>query len=218
MESIKGLSTGKKILWVSTLLVVVLAGVLLWNYFSNPANVLGRNLPVIYGHSWAAIDYDNPRATVGDADYVFVGEIKGVVKTEYLWESKTPYTNYEVEVLMNIKGELVLEKIVVRKLGGIAIDQKNYYISEEGDFLPLVGDKLIFVAYAQTDGSLLVSGRNSNISFASDSIKRIGNDRNIFIKEVVKTAEYSTYKDAAANQIESSRIRYISKYDVSAKK
>ena len=120
MESIKGLSTRKKVLGVSAILVVLLTGLLLWIFFgnasNNPANVLGRDLPIVYSHSDPSIDVHNPRALVGDADYVFVGEVVGVTGTEYTGAINYPYTNYEVEVLLNIKGELVLEKIPVKKI------------------------------------------------------------------------------------------------------
>lgn len=62
-----------------------------------------------------AVDVDDPNETVGDADYVFLGRVDEDVDTLYkdpvtietsdgAKEVSTPYTNYQVTVLQNIKG------------------------------------------------------------------------------------------------------------------
>ncbi|MED4343888.1 MULTISPECIES: hypothetical protein [Heyndrickxia] len=59
---------------------------------------------------------DNPEETVGDADYVFLARVDEKTGTEYknttqietedgTKEISTPYTNYKVTVLENMKGE-----------------------------------------------------------------------------------------------------------------
>lgn len=62
----------------------------------------------------------------------------------------------------NIKGELETDKpIPVQKAGGISEDGSSI-VTFDDDVLPEVGQSYVFLAYAQDDGSLLVSGPNSN--------------------------------------------------------
>lgn len=130
------------------------------------------------------INVDDQRELAAFADYVFVGE---VLKNEgYEYRNPvamedgngneimrgSPYTNYTVKVLENIKGNLIMDKgIPIVKEGGLSEDGSCYEMFED-DELPVEKEIYIFYAYAQKDGSLLLSGPNSNIKIdapANDS-------------------------------------------------
>lgn len=82
--------------------------------------------------------------------------------TSWIWTTRwergrkeyaTPYTNYNVEVVQNIKGQLNQDKsIIIQKCGGINQDKESYVI-KEGDYLPEVGNTYIFIIFAQDDGT-----------------------------------------------------------------
>lgn len=166
------------------------------------------------------LNIDNPLEVVGDSDYVFVGKVSKNTGTRY--ENPVPieistgevkyigeaYTQYEVEVISNIKNDLVINKpIKIEKLGGIREDGSAYDVLEE-DVLPEVGKTYVFVAYAQPDGSLLVSGANSNIEF-DESSKELLND-----KLLENTEEYKQYEDAVKNEIVPiDKVEMESRYD-----
>lgn len=164
-----------------------------------------------------SIDYRDLNAVVGDADYVFVGTIVSKDGTVYkdavtvensdgkIREVSSPYTNYTVDVVENIKGNLITDTAIpIQKSGGFSQDGSQCFIYE-GDELPIVGNTYIFFAYAQPDGSLLVSGPVSNISTSIDT-----ND----IMSVSDTPiEYSEVIETYNNQIDSGRTRFISSYE-----
>ncbi len=162
------------------------------------------------------IDYNNLSAVVGDADYVFVGEVVSEDGTEYrdyvTVETETggskvvgdPYTKYTIIVTENIKGNLITEEAFpIMKYGGVSEDGRACYLFE-GDELPVVGGTYIFFAYAQEDGSLLISGPVSNVPMENDEgVARMNNDA-ITYEEVV---------NAYQNQIDSGRKRAVSTYE-----
>ena len=163
-----------------------------------------------------SIDYNNLNEVVGDADYVFLGTIANEEGTVYkytsiieredgtTYEVSSPYTNYSVNVLENIKGHLVTDTAIpIQKAGGLSKDGTEYYIYE-GDFLPTVGNSYIFFAYAQPDGSLLISGPVSNIS-----IDNVTNN----ISSLAISTEYENVVNAYKNQIDSGRTRFTSSYE-----
>ena len=153
-------------------------------------------------------------AVVGDADYVFVGTVSGQENAVYknpveivdkegnIKEETTPYTNYTVDIVENIKGNLTMEETVpIQKTGGLSKD-KSEYIVYEGDELPVVGETYIFFAYAQPDGSLLLSGPVSNIRLKENNADVVNS-----------TIEYKEVVEAYKNQIETGRQRYTSLYE-----
>lgn len=120
------------------------------------------------------IDVYNQRELIGSADYVFVGEV--ISKDGYDYRDPvtidrdgemvtltSPYTNYTVQVLENIKGNLRTDtSIPIAKDGGLSEDGSCYVLYENDEF-PAEKELYIFYAYAQQDGSLLLAGPNSNI-------------------------------------------------------
>lgn len=163
-----------------------------------------------------SIDYSDLNAVVGDADYVFVGTVASEEGTVYkdavtvetddgkTREVSGPYTNYTVNVTKNIKGNLVTDTAIpIQKSGGLSEDGSQYFVYE-GDELPVVGNEYIFFAYAQPDGSLLISGPVSNMSVS---------DNTSDIAPFSDSTEYSDIVDAYNNQVDSGRTRFTSSYE-----
>jgi hypothetical protein len=139
---------------------------------------------------------------VGFADYVFVGEVKSLKDNtlEFLPTDEhntgdvrfsEVYSYYTVEVIENIKGSLVSE-VEIKKIGGVA-PSGEYISMMSGDILPRVGEKYIFSASTQQDGTLLLTCENSNIPYS---------DR-----------KYGEIMEAYENQVEYGRTNYVCKYD-----
>lgn len=180
-------------------------------------------LPIKTMKASYAYDISDKRIAVGVADYVFVGNVlsnDGVVYEDLVpmedqdgntVEVGNPYTHYTVQVLENMKGELRTEEpIKVVKDGGVAQDGEAIYIYEE-DCLPQVGQAYIFLAYAQEDGSLLISGMDSNIPLETKS--------NATKRMVENTNSYEAYKMAIKNEIIPKGCkRDTSIYDIKEKK
>ena len=87
--------------------------------------------------------------------------------------------------------------------GGLSEDGSQYFVYE-GDELPVVGNEYIFFAYAQPDGSLLISGPVSNMSVS---------DNTSDIAPFSDSTEYSDIVDAYNNQVDSGRTRFTSSYE-----
>ena len=166
-----------------------------------------------------AINYNDLNQVVGSADYVFVGTVEsdeGTVYKNYVTmetenggtkEVGAPYSNFMVTVIENVKGNLITEKpIPVQKHGGLSEDGTTIYLYE-GDELPMVGSTYIFFAYAQQDGSLLISGPVSNIHLIKKNIDEEVID---IYKEL---PEYHEILEAYENQVEEERTRFKSSYE-----
>ena len=98
-----------------------------------------------------SIDVDSYSELAGDADYVIIGKIIDELTTNYKWpvilenedgterEDTTPYTDYSVEVLNNLKGELTQElPITITKVGGLTKNGDMYILYEKTYFLLLM--------------------------------------------------------------------------------
>lgn len=139
------------------------------------------------------INVDDPKALVASADYSFVGIVKRETGTSY--QNLIPleqadgttkkmgeaYTHYTVQVLANLKNKLVTERsIKVTKQGGIREDHSAYDVLA-GDSLLKTDQAYVFNAYAQADGTLLVSGKNSTVPIKDKPVDAIADS------SVVKT-------------------------------
>ncbi len=186
-------------------------------------------VPTSYLHASFDINVDNPKEVVGFADYVFVGFVEEMTGTDYKFpvtketedgpkELTSPYTNYSIKVLDNIKGNLQKDvSIPIQKSGGLSED-KSIYLLYEDDSLPQKGKAYVFTAATQPDGSLLVSGPNSNIEvntdfFSKNSIQALSEES--IVNALTKTDEYKEYQDAYQNEIVKDRKRFASEYDAS---
>lgn len=176
------------------LFVGIIGGFLLMNRPTSPDDIETSYLPFC-----STIDTNDTAQLVGDADYVFVGTV--LHEDTPVYEDDLIYTPYTVDVLENIKGTLKTDtSIPVMKFGGLAKDHSAYYLFE-GDALPVTDKTYIFCAYAQEDGSLMVSGARSNIEISGD------------IAALHSTPAYTEFQDAVKNQIVSDRERFVSVYE-----
>ncbi len=173
------------------------------------------SLPISKIEAAFVYDVNNITEAVGISDFVFAAKVvsndgtkyKDTVVMEDIYgkpkEVGTPYTSYTLDVLENIKGSLTTEpSIEVIKHGGI-VKTKDSVILFENDMLPKEGKVYIFSGYAQKDGSILISGPNSNVLV------------NIEAKEsIISTESYQRYANAVENEtIPVQRERYSSKFE-----
>lgn len=184
-----------------------------------------ENLKIIPLVGSFSVDVNNPKETIGDADYAFLGQVNQYVDTEYkdpvtiervngTEEITSPYTNYNVTVLKNIKGNLITDSpIQIQKAGGIIEDGSSVVLYED-DILLEEGESYIFLAYAQDDGSLLVSGPNSSIHVENIEEGMTANRISLDEESIDTITEY---EDAYDNEKTTNRDRSISKFDVHEK-
>ena len=183
-------------IFIGAVVILLVIGVL---FFCIAKPSTSDEIKTSYLRGTFSIDYSDLNAVVGDADYVFVGTVASEEGTVYkdavtvetddgkTREVSGPYTNYTVNVTKNIKGNLVTDTAIpIQKSGGL---------SEDGS---------LFFAYAQPDGSLLISGPVSNMSVS---------DNTSDIAPFSDSTEYSDIVDAYNNQVDSGRTRFTSSYE-----
>jgi hypothetical protein len=160
-----------------------------------------ERLPGVY-----AIDVDDLAVLTGFADYVFVGLVTDESPVVPAADDATPKTRYTVSVIENIKGDLGSGEIAVNKVGGLSADATRLLIMEE-DYLPQVGSAYVFVACVQSDGSLLVSGKNSNTLLLIDDADSLS--RSDLTVAVKATQIYDEFADAYKNEVPLERERFV---------
>lgn len=176
------------------------------------------------------IDINDPKAIAGFVDYVFVGRVDKISGTIYesfndsapeLENSSLPFTEYEVQILDSLKGNLEVGSIVpVLKLGGISKDNQEIILLSEDDSLLSEGDVVIFFVSVQKDGSLIVSGENCSL-IISDSIdsnhakKAPTKDRNeIDISRIRDLPIYQEIAQACEDEYKYDRERYTIREEI----
>ena len=156
------------------------------------------------------VDIYDPVALTSSADYAFVGNVVKNNGCEYE-DGERPYTNYDIRVIKNLKGELRTDiDIPITKRGGISVDGSCYEVYED-DLLPKEGDVCIFTAYGTEEGELAVIGANSTLllEVPEDFISSIESDEK-YIEEVLeKDEEYRTYVDASKNLLPAREVEAI---------
>ncbi|WP_048602037.1 hypothetical protein [Rubeoparvulum massiliense] len=192
------------------LMVLMLLTMLILGACSSNNDVSTSELPVLNMAGSFSIDVHDLTQIVGDADYVFVAKVLDEVETLYKdtvtietsqgpKEVSDPYTKYKITVVDNIKGNIKKNtEFEILKAGGISEDHKSIVLYEE-DQLFQTGKYYIMAAYAQPDGSLLVSGPNSSLALNETSKDKI-----------VSSEEYKEYKKALENEFKSDRKRFKS--------
>lgn len=117
--------------------------------------VPGLGLRVVETHGRAAWDENDLRRVVGASTDVFVGRVIAQVGEEGLPTSKPgysiPHTQFSVEVLETIKGDLSGE-VVVNQTGGYAMDgAERVLVLEDGDPLLVPGRMYVLAAAPDTE-------------------------------------------------------------------
>ncbi|HHW89279.1 MAG TPA: hypothetical protein GX745_00015 [Clostridiales bacterium] len=149
-----------------------------------------------------AFDVSKLANKVGGSDYVFIGEVKDYIRTEYGFFDETPRTFYSVRVVENIKGELIQDQdIELRKTGGIDKKGKKFILYDY-DYLPKLNNYYIFSVLTQSNGGIEASGKNSSILIKDK-------------ENYQDSEEYKNIIDAYLNQNEDiiDREKEQSKYD-----
>lgn len=179
--------------------------IVLFTVSCNKENIDNES-KVIYMRGDFAVDVDSPYELVGYSDYYFIGEVISQKGTEYrdpidvetengTEEVTSPYTNYEIKVIKNIKGNLPMNKnITITKAGGLS--ETGDLVLYEKDSLLDVGQVYVMTASAQPDGSLLVSGPNSSEIFAQITTQSSDTD------------VYDKFNDIYSNEVEFNRERF----------
>lgn len=209
----------KKIFMKLILLVILLglSGCVKNKNFDNYENIL--KLPVEYTAPIYIYNVNDPKEQVGFMDYVFVGEVIAFDGTTYenlnIEDEEDHYmafSNYTISVKENIKGNLTINtSIAVQKEGGVSQIGDSVSLDED-DFLPEIGSVYIFSTIAREDGSLFMSGKNSNIYLYKNS--RLTRSKSEF-ENIKENGIYEDYVEASKNQIESpyKGEEYLSIYD-----
>jgi hypothetical protein len=166
--------------------------------------LISEKTPIVRISVIYAFDVDKLEILVGFADYVFVGKVTGFKGTindasaPLGLPAGMPDTKYSVEVVENIKGNLVTD-IEILKRGGLSENRKSKEIYPD-DIMPQIGEHYIFVVAARNDGELYASGKNSNI--------KIENPQNFH-----EDAEYKKVIEAYENEVVFDRDRNKSIYE-----
>lgn len=151
-----------------------------------------------YAHVSMVVDETNLYEYVGAVDYVFVGTVTEIIKNIVPDEPGAPDEDlsvYEIHVDKNLKGELV-ENIECSKHGGLKKDGTMMLIFSDrrnDSGLPEIGNKYIFLAYAQQDGSLTLSEFFDNRPYDDELLEE--------------------YLDYCNNEITFDRKRFVSSYE-----
>ena len=159
-------------------------------------------------------DINDKNKVVGFHDYVFVGEVKSVVGTGYtqvdfsdgLRMFSQPYTQYEIRVIENLKGELKTDEDIPLKKHDGAYPFSKTVSMMEGDNLPDVGECYIFICSADEEGELNIGSHSSFCDIYLCKVDDYTGSENLI----------EVYRDAVANMDESVRLgeTYKSKYEV----
>ena len=198
---------------VFVLIIIVAVGVYL--FYSTMQNTTISSGMYMY-------DTSTPERAVGISDYVFVAKIDGIARTEYrnpitietgLSSSETrttPYTVYNIEVVKNIKGELITsEPIEYMQYGGINEDGETYTFMEGTGLLETGKYYILMVGTFEGDGGIIeVTEPNRRIL-----LDDVENDEDVENSELVKRYE-EAYKNEVIPDGFEQEDRYISKYDV----
>lgn len=182
----------RKLITVSMLWMILLNGCA-----KTPKVIAPTDEISYFAHVTMAVDETDPYVYTGTMDYVFAGTVKEVLRNVIDPKDRKDKGEscYAVHVERNLKGTLE-EEIEVRKKGGVdrnGVMQLLESDSRKDTGLPIAGKTYIFMAYAQQDGSLLLSEFFDQRECSEELI-----------------AEYEEY---IANEIPSERERFHSVYE-----
>lgn len=201
---------------VFVLIIVVAVGVYLF-YIS-----ISRIPQVTELYSY---DTSIPEQAVGISDYVFVAKINGIARTEYIdigtvelgltgnKKVEAPYTVYNIQVVKNIKGDLITsEPIEFMQYGGINEDGETYTSMEGIGLLETGKYYILLVNTYKEDGGTIETSDKNRIILLDD----VENDEDVENSELVKRYE-EAYKNEYIPEGAEEETRYTSKYDVNYK-
>ena len=182
----------KRLIILITACVICLCGC-----SSSAVNIPG-NEKDYFAHVTMEIDETDPYAYAGAVDYIFAGTVTRILSNK-ITASNTK-SRYAIQVDENIKGELK-EIVEAYKVGGVRKDGLVLLVESDrrqDSGLPEEGKSYVFMAYAQEDGTLLLS--------------------EFFDDRECNEALIEEYREYYENEIPFERERYRSKYDISPEK
>ena len=196
----------KKIIIMSVIFVlIIVVAVVVYLFYISISRI--PQVTELYSY-----DTSIPEQAVGISDYVFVAKVNGIARTDYIdtgsvelsttgnKKIESPYTVYDIEVVKNIKGELLTsEPIEFMQYGGV---------NEDG-FLETGKYYILLVNTFREDGGTLETSDQNRIILLDD----IENDEDVENSELVKRYE-EAYKNEYIPEGAEEATRYISKYDV----
>lgn len=196
----------RKVLWIVAIIMIVLGGI-----FGVIVNK--RNDKIVTISASREGDSSVPENAVAYSDYVFIAKINKILRTEYRNPveiisdtgpniiQKDPYTVYEISVIENLKGELVVDRpIEFVQYGGINEDGETYTLLKDSSLLNIGDYYLLLVGVIPNTNEIEVSDNNRMISLGSD-ISKI--DSNLIEK----------YKMIISKEVEKEE-KDVAKYDV----
>ncbi len=176
---------------------------------STPAEILASDMnvdmesltlePYVSNYTF---DPSSKREATKAVDYVFAAKVLSWDKTIYrgsleadgtAQEFDVPLTQYTVEVVGSLKGGLEKgQRLSILKEGGIKRDKKTLVL-EENDALLQEDRYYMILAYAQENGSLLVSGYYASVLLDAQNQQ-----------EVLDSEQYQEYQQAASGILKKS--------------
>ena len=193
----------KKILILCLLVIIIFVFCSCTKSYSKEEEydlLVSNKLPIDTIYAYFVYDDSKLENIIGFFDYVFIGKIKDYKDTITDTPSGIPNTIYVLEVILNIKGTLLMnEDIELIKGGGLSEDYKRKYIYDD-DILPKKDNYYIFLARASAEGDLYANGGSTTI--------KIENTENYYEDE-----EYIKCLEAYENENVYDRERYKSKYE-----
>lgn len=212
---------------IATILVLAIATVTIMQIYyrkgiEQSSQKFYNGLPVNISRATYMYDTSTPEQAIGISDYVFVAKVNEIIRTEHrnpitvetgLFSSETittPYTFYSIDVVKNIKGELITsEPIEYMQYGGINEDGESYTFMEGTELLETGKYYLIMAdTFGEDGGEINVTEPNRRVLLEDvNSVEDIENS------EIVKRYE-EAYKNEIIPENFNTNERYISKYDV----
>ena len=212
---------------IATILVLAIATVTIMQIYyrkgiEQSSQKFYNGLPVNISRATYMYDTSTPEQAIGISDYVFVAKVNEIIRTEHrnpitvetgLFSSETittPYTFYSIDVVKNIKGELITsEPIEYLQYGGINEDGESYTFMEGTELLETGKYYLIMAdTFGEDGGEINVTEPNRRVLLEDvNSVEDIENS------EIVKRYE-EAYKNEIIPENFNTNERYISKYDV----
>ena len=218
-----------KIIFISiaTILVLAIATVTIMQIYyrkgiEQSSQEFYNGLPVNISRATYMYDTSTPEQAIGISDYVFVAKVNEIIRTEHrnpitvetgLFSSETittPYTFYSIDVVKNIKGELITsEPIEYMQYGGINEDGESYTFMEGTELLETGKYYLIMAdTFGEDGGEINVTEPNRRVL-----LEDVNSAEDIENSEIVKKYE-EAYKNEIIPEGFNTNDRYISKYDV----
>lgn len=170
----------RKILFMLLGISVMVAGLLNYNDIDSNASAKKQYAKedVIEIEATFMANFDNKQILAGSVDYIFTGKV-----TQNLGEINNfayPTTQFKVKTDKQLQGELPSKEVIINQYGGHSKEEvdgktvKKMYLFE-GDPLLETGNKYVFAANKQKDGSILLIPVYGNTKVEKNSINTTSN-------------------------------------------